>query len=59
MKYSDLLKILDSYNIKNIIKNDCSKYITNSKNLIFKSSLNNQTKNNLNELFDYVIERVK
>ena len=59
VKYSDLLKILDSYNIKNIIKNDCSKYITNSKRLIFKSNLNTQTKNNLNELFDYVIERVK
>ena len=50
---------MDSYNIKSIIKSDCLKYIECSRDLISKTNLQQTSKKNLNELFDYVIERVK
>ena len=50
---------MDAYNIKSIIKSDCFKYIDLARELISKTDLQKTSKNNLNELFDYVIERVK
>ncbi len=55
----DLTDLMDSYNIKSIIKSDCLKYIECSRDLISKTNLQQTSKKNLNELFDYVIERVK
>ena len=55
----DLTDLMNSYNIESIIKSDCLKYIECSRDLILKTNLQQTSKKNLNELFDYVIERVK
>ena len=55
----NITDLMDSYNIKSIIKSDCLKYIECSRDLISKTNLQQTSKKNLNELFDYVIERVK
>ena len=59
IEINDLINLMDAYNIKSIIKSDCFKYIDLARELISKTDLQKTSKNNLNELFDYVIERVK
>jgi len=55
----ELHNLLDLYNIKKTIKRDCEKYISISKDIISQIDLKTNSKENLDELFAYVMERVK
>ncbi len=55
----ELHNLLDLYNIKKTIKRDCEKYISISKDIISQIDLKTNSKENLDELFTYVMERVK